>query len=83
MRKHKHKILEVITLYKQDMPTKVELVKCSKCNVAFPELREFLQDREDKTWEAYGHKSPVIFLSSDMDWVEEKKFTTKEEITNN
>lgn len=78
--KHKHEILEITTLYKQDKPAKIELVKCRYCDTAFPELIAMLQEREDETFKALGGKSPVIFLQPNMEWAEQKTLVHKAEL---
>lgn len=79
MSKHKHETLEVFSLYRKDQPTKIELVKCSDCDTAFPEIIDLLQNRAELQFDLLGGKSPVVFMDPRIEWVEEKSLVHAED----
>lgn len=80
MAKCKHTALEVITLYKNDKPAKIELVICPDCNVAFPEIQKMMQNREDEGFKLYGNKSPVVIWNPEVKWVEQRSMVDRREV---
>ena len=76
-RKCKHDVVEVWTQYFRNKPAQVVRAYCSKCETAMPEIRGIYQDREDKIYEAYGNKPPVVILDDRIETVIEKRLRTK------
>lgn len=68
----KHKVFEIITLYKRDKPAKVEIAKCGDCGEVNKKVMDIMQEREDAVFKSYWNESPYIIWDNKIDWVEEK-----------
>lgn len=57
----KHDAWEIITSYFKDKPAKVESVKCASCGLENEDIKEIQQMRENRVFEIYDEKSPVVW----------------------
>lgn len=73
-KKCEHEKVEIWTQYFRNAPAKIVRAYCPDCEVAMPKIKDIYQDRENKIYEAYGNKSPVVIWDDKVETIIQQKW---------